>query len=77
MTETAIITATGESYRPDRVMIFGDKAVVLDYKFGNKKDSSYQTQVANYMKLLQSMGYGDVKGFLWYNDGLEEVFSVL
>jgi hypothetical protein len=68
-----------EECRPDRIILDEElkQAVVLDYKFGNKKDSSYQTQVANYMKLLQSMGYGDVKGFLWYNDGLEEVFSVL
>lgn len=52
--------------RPDRVMIKGDKAVVVDYKFGSEKLSSHHKQIANYMKLLNQMGYSQVEGYIWY-----------
>jgi hypothetical protein len=42
--------------RPDRVMIKGDKAVVVDYKFGTEKLPSHHKQIYNYMKLLNQMG---------------------
>lgn len=50
--------------RPDRVMIDGNKAVVVDYKFG-EKDNSYREQVALYCSLLEQMGY-NTEGYLWY-----------
>ncbi|MBQ8863171.1 MAG: UvrD-helicase domain-containing protein [Rikenellaceae bacterium] len=52
--------------RPDRVMICGNRAVVVDYKFGRHKDSSYDTQIERYMNLLRDMGYAEVEGYLWY-----------
>ena len=54
-----------KSRRPDRVMIKGNKAVVVDYKFGRESDS-YISQVREYMELLRSIGYTEVKGYLWY-----------
>ena len=54
-----------KSRRPDRVMIKGNEAVVVDYKFGRESES-YITQVREYMELLRSIGYTDVKGYLWY-----------
>ena len=54
-----------KSRRPDRVMIKGNKAVVVDYKFGRESDS-YVSQVREYMELLRSIGYTEVKGYLWY-----------
>jgi hypothetical protein len=51
--------------RPDRVMIKGKKAVVVDYKFG-REDKKYKEQVKKYMELLENIGYTDVKGYLWY-----------
>ena len=54
-----------KSRRPDRVMVKGDKAVVVDYKFG-REDEEYIKQVKEYMELLRSIGYTDVKGYLWY-----------
>lgn len=52
--------------RPDRVMLQGQKAVVLDYKFGQRRDDTYSAQVRRYMLLLQEMGYTQTEGWLWY-----------
>ena len=52
--------------RPDRVMIRGNKAIVVDYKFGSEKPKRYRDKMAEYMNLLQKMGYTDIKGYIWY-----------
>ena len=54
------------NYRPDRVMTRGGQAVVVDYKFGLGADNRYAKQIAGYKSLLASMGYTDVKGYIWY-----------
>lgn len=51
--------------RPDRVLIDGDRAVVIDYKFGLKQ-ASHVKQVRNYIGLLEQMGYREVTGYVWY-----------
>lgn len=53
------------SCRPDRVLISGDRAVVIDYKFGMKK-SSHLKQIGSYVSVLRQMGYRDVEGYVWY-----------
>ncbi|MBO7168943.1 MAG: Dna2/Cas4 domain-containing protein, partial [Rikenellaceae bacterium] len=52
--------------RPDRVMIKGSRAVVVDYKFGRVKESEHKTQIKRYMELLGQMGDYSVEGYLWY-----------
>lgn len=52
--------------RPDRVMIRGERAVVVDYKFGHKASKAYREQIRYYMNLLKQMGYSQVEGWLWY-----------
>ena len=52
--------------RPDRVMIRGRRAIVVDYKFGVEKNRRYTKQMAEYMRLLQKMGYTETQGFVWY-----------
>lgn len=52
--------------RPDRVMVKGKEAVVVDYKFGLAEDKKYDRQVAEYCALMQEMGYTPVTGFIWY-----------
>lgn len=52
--------------RPDRVMIRGKKAVVIDYKFGIEKYKTHQEQIKQYVKLLQRMGYTEIEGYIWY-----------
>ena len=52
--------------RPDRVMIRGNRAIIVDYKFGAEKPKRYTKQVAEYMRLLQQMGYTEIRGYVWY-----------
>ena len=52
--------------RPDRVMIRGERAVVVDYKFGLKQYESHRKKMADYMQLLKQMGYAEVEGYVWY-----------
>ncbi|MBE6199089.1 MAG: DNA helicase UvrD [Rikenellaceae bacterium] len=52
--------------RPDRVMIKGSRAVVVDYKFGAEKLPSHKRQIENYMSLLSQMGYTEIEGYIWY-----------
>ena len=74
MTESSIITPKMGTKRPDRVMINGDRAIVVDYKFG-EIDDSHNTQISHYCSLIRQMGYKEVKGYLWYvrKERIEEV----
>ena len=66
LNEVDILFGKGLSKRPDRVMITGNRVVVVDYKFGEHADQRYHSQVRNYLKLIRQMGYDGVEGFLWY-----------
>ena len=74
MTESSIITPKMGTKRPDRVMINGDRAIVVDYKFG-EIDDSHNRQISHYCSLIRQMGYKEVKGYLWYvrKERIEEV----
>ena len=63
--ECTIITPDGQSFRPDRVMTDGQETIVVDFKFGNERDS-YHDQVRDYMSLLTQMGMPHVTGYLWF-----------
>lgn len=52
--------------RPDRVMVKGERAVVVDYKFGEKDPEGYRRQIVLYTELLKKMGFTQVEGWLWY-----------
>ena len=51
--------------RPDRVMISGKRAIVVDFKFGQPL-AKHKAQVKAYMNLLSQMGFTQIDGFLWY-----------
>lgn len=72
-TEAGILA--GEIRRPDRVMIKNGEVLVVDYKFGESRSFSHHQQVLQYMKLIRQMGYGNVRGYLWYvsQNEIEEV----
>ena len=53
------------SYRPDRVIINGDKVTVVDYKFGGESGKDIK-QIESYIALLKKMGYFNVCGYIWY-----------
>jgi len=66
--EHSIITEeSGEivSKRPDRVLLSDNETIVVDYKFGTAQPS-HKKQVKQYMNLLGTMHYPNVKGYLWY-----------
>jgi hypothetical protein len=74
-TESDLYNSHGKILRPDRVMISGKTAIVLDYKFGDERKSSYQGQVKEYGMALKEAGYEEIKLFLWYFN-LEELVEV-
>lgn len=65
LNETAILTPDGGQFRPDRVIIEGNNATVIDYKFGENEKPAYLKQVKNYMSLIAGMGYSP-KGYVCY-----------
>lgn len=63
--EASIINTDGNIYRPDRVLVGENQAIVIDFKFG-VPTPKHRKQVEQYKKLLLDMGYTDVKAYLWY-----------
>ncbi|MDD2381528.1 MAG: UvrD-helicase domain-containing protein [Mariniphaga sp.] len=62
--------------RPDRLIINGKNAVVVDYKWGLMRPEKYRKQVKRYAGMLKKCGCEKVEGYLWYiNQG--EVEKVL
>ena len=51
--------------RPDRVMVTGKDAIIVDFKFGQRREE-YVRQVQEYKDLMLQMGYLHIKGYLWY-----------
>jgi len=64
--EAEILLKNGGILRPDRVMVEGSKAIVVDYKFGEITGKHYTRQVQNYMYYLRKIGYDKVEGYLWF-----------
>lgn len=53
--------------RADRVMVSKDKAIVVDYKFGNHEmHEAYEDQVRDYMKIVEKLLGLPTEGYLWY-----------
>ena len=81
LNECSILTESGEEKRPDRVLVYGTDAIVIDYKFGafSHEDTAqmgqYKRQVSRYKELLTRMGYTNVQGYLWYM-AADEIISI-
>ncbi len=54
--EKDIITESGRVLRPDRIVVQGNNATLLDYKTGGP-DSKYKEQLYTYSDALEAMGY--------------------
>ena len=74
LAKLTIITPSGNMQRPDRVMISGKHAIVIDYKFGHEQPTSHLEQVRDYMSLLRQMGY-TTEGYIIYN-ALQTIHSI-
>ena len=65
LNESELMDTDGNVYRPDRVVISGNKVSVIDFKFGDH-NMKYERQVRKYADIWRRMGYDDVSAFLWY-----------
>lgn len=65
--EAGLFDEHGNFYRPDRVIMFDDRTVVIDYKTG-KEYPSHIEQIEHYASLLEKMGYPAVEKMLLYLD---------
>ncbi|MCC5931926.1 MAG: UvrD-helicase domain-containing protein [Cyclobacteriaceae bacterium] len=63
--EHTLLIPNEMSRRPDRVLLKGSEAIVIDFKTGKKQDS-YLKQVQRYKQVLSDMGYRQVSAFLLY-----------
>ncbi len=72
--EIPIISTDNQPKRPDRVLIHGTEAIVIDFKTGFEK-SMDRRQVLEYRDLLREMGYSNVSCYLLYI-GLNKVVQL-
>ena len=63
--ESEILSASGEQFRPDRVIAKDKKAIVIDYKTGIEK-TEHKKQLNAYAKLLTEIGYKEVEKYIIY-----------
>lgn len=66
-TEAEILLPQGKSYRPDRVVFYAEKAVVLDYKTGIELQK-HKSQISSYAETLVKMGFPRVEKYLLYTE---------
>jgi ATP-dependent exoDNAse (exonuclease V) beta subunit len=66
-TESEILTPSGQSYRPDRLVLRGDHVIVIDYKTGSPS-LEHHRQLHAYGRLLLESGYRHVEQYLIYLD---------
>ena len=65
LNESELMDTDGNVYRPDRVVISGNRVTVIDFKFGDHHNK-YERQVKKYADIWRRMGYAEVSAFLWY-----------
>lgn len=66
-TETDILLSDGTWLRPDRVIINGNTATVIDFKTG-RQNSDHEKQLALYAEKLMEMGFDEVEKRLIYTE---------
>ncbi len=68
LNENAIVSETGQSYRPDKIILTPDKqAIVIDYKTGQQR-KSHQKQLREYGQLLKELGYNPSLNLLYMKE---------
>jgi ATP-dependent helicase/nuclease subunit A len=74
--EAEILQKGNEFYRPDRISLVNGKTMILDYKTGGfleYKNKRYISQIKNYGKLLNQMGYNGVEMYIVYFQNFEVI----
>jgi hypothetical protein len=70
--ERDILQNNAEISRPDRVVLIDQKAIVIDYKTGQKRDSHLR-QIKHYGELYREMGFKEIEMLIIYLSPLEIV----
>ncbi|MGE5343128.1 MAG: UvrD-helicase domain-containing protein [Candidatus Omnitrophota bacterium] len=65
-TECSILTDAG-ILRPDRVVVSGSHATLIDFKTGEPRNT-HLAQMARYTDAMRAMGYETIRAFLFYID---------
>lgn len=65
--EAELLLPSTKTYRPDRVVFYPEKVVVLDYKTGVQLEK-HKTQLRNYVSILRQMGHSAVSSYLIYTE---------
>ena len=65
MKEREIIDENGDAYRPDRIILYPDQTILLDFKTGRPRNKDEQ-QIKKYNDLLIELGYTNIKNYLFY-----------
>ncbi len=73
--EADMIDSFGFFHRPDRLVFFDDKTIVIDYKTG-KQNEKHQDQVRNYASLMAQLDYPNPEAYLVYLHDQIEVVKV-
>jgi ATP-dependent exoDNAse (exonuclease V) beta subunit len=63
--EVDLFDTSGAVERPDRVILRGRQAVIVDYKFGAELPS-YRRQLQRYARLWHELGYEIGGAYIWY-----------
>ncbi|MDL2257136.1 UvrD-helicase domain-containing protein [Bacteroidales bacterium OttesenSCG-928-I14] len=71
---TILMQENGEllQKRPDRVLLSEQTTIIIDFKFG-AAHAAHKKQVKQYMKILEDMGYPNVKGYIWYVETFNKI----
>ena len=75
LNEQSLFDTDGEEYRPDRVILQGSRAVIVDYKFGQEKEG-YRYQLQRYARLWHELGYDVVGAYVWYVENDKTVKAI-
>ncbi|MCF8297276.1 MAG: UvrD-helicase domain-containing protein [Saprospiraceae bacterium] len=65
--EIDILLPNGKTFRPDRVILEKEKAIIIDYKTGQALES-HKNQLDKYADFLLEMGYSNIEKHLIYID---------
>ena len=68
--EQTILIGKFEAKRPDKIIFKENETIVIDFKSGLQTNKN-EKQVKLYKKVLQEMGFPNVKGYLYYTANLE------
>jgi ATP-dependent exoDNAse (exonuclease V) beta subunit len=66
LNEQEIIIDEKTTIRPDKIVFKQNEIAIVDFKTGLPKEN-HKSQLYEYMKAMQGMGYSNVKGHLYYS----------